>query len=78
MPLDLAVDRGDREGREVDPPVDLEAVDRVDEPDRADLHEILVGLAAADVPARKPADEREVLLDERRTGMEVAVPVVQA
>jgi hypothetical protein len=78
MPLDLTLDRRDREGREVDAPIELEAVDRVDEPDRADLYEILVGLAAADVPAREPADEREVLLDERGARLNVAMPVVQA
>ena len=46
------------------PRLDVEAVDRLDEPDRADLHEILELLAAVRVAAGERAHEREVLLDQ--------------
>ena len=44
---DLADDRRHRVGRELDPALELEAVDRLDQPDRADLDEVVDRLAAA-------------------------------
>jgi hypothetical protein len=46
VPLDLADDVRRRVGRELDAAVDVEAVDRLDKPDAADLHEVLELFAA--------------------------------
>ncbi len=56
VPLDLAVDRRDRERREINTAIELEPVDRVDQPDRADLDEILELLA----PTRRGAGPASV------------------
>ena len=64
MPLDLADDVRRRVRRQLDAPVDVEAVDRLDEADAPDLDEILELLAAVGVAARQRADERQVLLDQ--------------
>ena len=45
----------------------LEAVDRLDEADGADLHEVVDGLASACIAARDGAHEAHVLLDEARS-----------
>ncbi len=51
--LDLAQDRGDRVGGERDLALDVEAVDRLDQAQRGDLHEVVQRLlAAADSGAR--------------------------
>ena len=78
VPLDLAVDRRDRVGRQVDAALELEPVDRLDQADRADLDEILELLAVPDMAPGEPAYEREVLLDQARSRAEVTVPVVLA
>ena len=68
----LADDRGDRVGRELDALLELEAVDRLDEPDRSDLHQILGRLAAARVAVREGADERHQLLHELVSGPDIS------
>ena len=44
--------------------LEVEAVDRLDQPDRADLDEVLELLAAVRVAPGERADERHVLLDQ--------------
>jgi hypothetical protein len=64
VPLQLAQDgrRGVR--RELEATLGIEAVDGLDEPDRADLDEVVHGLVAAGEPTREVDDQRHVLLDE--------------
>ena len=69
--LDTVVD-----SYELDAAVDVEAVDRLDQPDRADLDEVLELLAAVAVAPRQRAHEREVLLDELLARCEVALLVI--
>src|SRR3954452_1230427 len=76
--LDLADDVRRRVRRQLDAAVEVEAVDCLDQPDRADLDEILELLAAVRVAARERAHERHVLLDELLARGEVAVLVVAA
>src|SRR5215204_2836382 len=63
MPLDLADDVRHRERRELSPAFEVEAVNRVDEPDAAGLKEVVVVLAAL-VAVREALDEGEVELDQ--------------
>src|SRR5204862_5230915 len=60
----------------LDAAVDVETVDRLDQPDRADLDEILELLAAVGVAARERAHERHVALDQLLPGRDVAALVV--
>src|SRR4051812_30216513 len=76
--LDLADDVRRRIGGQLDAAVDVEAVDRLDQPDRADLNEVLELLAAVGVPAGQGTDERHVLLDQLLAGSQVSVLVVAA
>jgi hypothetical protein len=76
--LDLAVDRRDRERRKINTAVELEPVDRVDQPDRADLDEILELLAPADVAPSQLPYEREVLSDQAVARRRVSALVVRA
>src|SRR5712691_7631386 len=76
--LDLADDVRRRIGRQLDAAVEVEAVDRLDQPDRADLDEVLELLAAVAVAARERADERHVLLDQLLARGQVALLVVAA
>ena len=76
--LDLADDVRGRVGGQLDAAVDVEAVDRLDQADAADLDEIVELLAAVGVAPRQRADEREVLLDQLLARGEVAVLVVAA
>ena len=62
--LDLADDRRHRIRRELHATVDVEALDRQHEPDRADLDEILERLASPRVARGDVPDERQVLVDE--------------
>jgi hypothetical protein len=64
MPLDLTEDVRRCEGGKRHPARRIEAVDGLDESDRADLHEILDPLAAVRVAVSKRLDEREVRLDQ--------------
>ena len=66
--LDLADDRRGRVRRELDAAVGVEAVDRLDQADRADLDEVLDRLAAVAEPARAVLDQRQVQVDQRRRG----------
>jgi hypothetical protein len=43
--LELAHDRGHRERREREASIRVEALDRLDQPEAGDLHEVVVGLA---------------------------------
>jgi hypothetical protein len=61
--LDLAANRRDRERAELRPAGGVEAVDRVDQPDGADLDQVLQPLTAVGVAPSEHADEREVELD---------------
>src|ERR1051325_8033127 len=58
--------------------VEGEAVDRLDQPDRADLDEILELLATVRIPARKRPHERHVLLDQLLARLDVSLLVVAA
>src|SRR5919206_1228706 len=57
--LDLAHDVGRRVGRKRYVARQLEAVDRLDQADRAHLLDVLQGLAATGVTARERSDERQ-------------------
>src|SRR3954468_19912569 len=76
--LDLAGDVRNREGAELDAPRGIETVDRLDQPDRPDLDEILVLLASHAVSPGEALDERHVLLDQPLARLWVAVLVVLA
>ena len=76
--LDLADDVRRRVRRQLDAAVDVEAVDRLDQADTADLDEVVELLAAVRVAPRERADEREVLLDQLLARGEVALLVVAA
>ena len=60
------------------PRFEVEAVDRLDQPDRADLDEIVELLAAVRVAPRERANERHVLLDQLLARRQVALLVVAA
>ena len=75
---DLADDRRHRIRRQLDPALEVEAVDRLDQPDRADLDEILDLLAPARVARGQRAHERQHLLDEPVARRSVAVLVIGA
>ena len=76
--LDLADDVGRRVGGELDAAAEVEAVDGLDEPDGADLDEIVEVLAARGVAARERAHQRQVHGDELLARLAVAVQVVAA
>ena len=76
--LDLADDVRGRVGRQLDAAVEVEAVDRLDQPDTADLDEIVELLAAVAVAPGQRADEREVLLDQLLARTQVALLVIAA
>ena len=63
MPPELADDRRHRVRTEVVAPARVEAVDGLDQPDRARLDEVLGLLRRAREPACQRPDERQVLLD---------------
>src|SRR4029078_5124131 len=65
-------------GGQLDAALEVEAVDRLDQPDRADLDEILELLAAVRVATREGAHEGHVLLDQLLACLQVAVLVVAA
>ena len=72
VPPDLADDRRHRVRRQLHALLELEAVDRLDEPDRSHLHQVLGRLAAARVAVREGADERHQLLHEPVAGADVS------
>ena len=61
---DLADDRRHGVGGELDAPLEVESVDRLDQADRSDLDEVVDRLAAARVASRERAHERHHLLDQ--------------
>ena len=67
--LDLADDRGHRVGRELHLALGVEALDREQQADRADLDQILLWLAAPGVPRGEALDERHVAVDELVAGV---------
>jgi hypothetical protein len=73
---DLAEHRGDSERGERGRAVDVEAVDRLQQADGGDLHEIVERLSAALVAACELARQRQEPLDERRTRREISITVV--
>ena len=75
--LDLTGHVRDHERPELGSPR-VEAVDRLDQPDAPDLHEVLVELSACAVPTGEALDERHVLLNQPLASSEVAVLVVLA
>ena len=72
VPLDLADDRRHRVGRELDAALGVEALDREQQADRADLDEVLERLPAARVARGEAAHERQVALDDAVAGARVA------
>lgn len=70
--LDLAADVGEGEGGELDLPVGVEAVDGLDQPDRAHLDDVLDVDAASGTAAESPGGEvhqGDVHLDEGVPGV---------
>jgi len=63
VPADLAQDRRDGEPGE-GTALGVEPVDGVEQPDRADLDEVVVRLPAAAEPLREVVDEGELRLDD--------------
>ena len=68
VPLDLADDRRGRVGRELDPALEVEPVDRLDQPDRRHLDQVVERLAAVAEPAGEVLDQRQVHLDQLVAG----------
>ena len=69
VPLDLADDRRGRVGGELDAALDVEAVDRLDQADGADLDEVVERLAPAGEPPGEVLDERQVEADQLLAGL---------
>ena len=78
MALELAGDRRDGERREADVARDVEAVDRLQQPERRDLLEVLERLALAHVASRQAPGERKHPLGELRPRGRVTVLVPAA
>ena len=74
--LELAEDRRDRERGERGLALRVEAVDRLQQAERGDLHEVVERLAAALVAAGELAGERQEALDERVARRRIAALVV--
>src|SRR6476659_11232920 len=74
--LDLADDVRRRVSRELDAAVDVEAVDRLDQADRADLDEVFELLAAIGITPSERTDERHVLLDQLLACSKVTLLVI--
>ena len=66
--LDLADDRRHRVGRELHLPLGVEALDREEQADRADLDQVLLRLPATRVARGQALHQRHVPLDELRRG----------
>ena len=72
----LSEDRGNRIGRERDPPFRVVAVDRFDEAELCDLVEVFEGLGGVAIPSREAPRERRKACHELflRRGVAVATP----
>jgi hypothetical protein len=73
VPLHLAGDRRDREGGELAAARGVVALDRVQEPDRAGLDEVVVLRPGALVPVRECLDQGQIELDEPVARPRVAI-----
>src|ERR1700676_5717047 len=62
--FDLADDRRRRVGRELDPALEIEPIDRLEQADRADLNEVVECFTAIGELERQVANEVEVRDDE--------------
>src|SRR5438046_3392447 len=78
MPLDASDDVRRRVGGQLDAAVDVESVDRLDQPNRPDLDEVVELLAAIGVSSRERTHERHVPLDQLFACLQIAVLVVAA
>jgi hypothetical protein len=74
--LELAEHRRHRVGGERGLPRRVEAVDRLDQPERGDLHEVVEWLVGAPVAPRHAAGERQEARDELLARGLVAVAVI--
>ena len=68
VPPELADDGREDVGDELDIAIEVEAVDRLDQPDGRDLDEIVELLTAPRVPSRKRPDERHEVHDQLVAG----------
>src|SRR6476661_4084641 len=76
--LDLPADVRRRIRREREAAVDVETIERLDQPDRTDLDEVIELLAAVGITARERTNERHVPLDQLFARLQVAAFVVPA
>src|SRR6185437_609510 len=76
--LQLTEDRRHGVARKARTVLRLEAVDRLDEADRGNLHEVVERLAGALVAPREPAGKRQEALDELLSGEHVALRLITA
>ena len=77
VPADLPHDRRHAVARELDPPRDVEPVDRLDQTERTDLHEVLERLAASGVSPGERPHQRHQLDEELLACRPIPVPVVR-
>jgi hypothetical protein len=73
VPPDLAHDGGDGIRREGGAATRVVPVDRLDQPDRSDLSQVLEVLPAAGEPLRERPDERQVQLNQPSAGIVVSI-----
>ena len=67
MPADLSEDRWRREARKRRPAIGIKPIDGLDETDRADLDQVVEGLAPVGIPTCQRFDQGHVIHDERIT-----------
>ena len=73
MLFELAEDRRDGEAGEAGPPPRVEAIDRAEQPDGRDLHQVLERLIGRSVAAGQPSGQRKKSIEDRLAGWLVAV-----
>src|SRR5690348_3649561 len=73
MASQLAQDRGHGKSGKAIASTAVEAIDRLEQAEARDLHEIVDGLAPIHVSTRKAPGERHEMLDQRLPGASVAV-----
>src|SRR5436190_8971636 len=74
MALQLAGDRYRREGRELDPTVRIESIDRIQQAEVGDLDEIVEGFSASREPSGEVTGERQEALDELLSSSGIGEP----